>query len=174
MQPRSHIAGGALVAATSAAVLLLLLAACHGRHDAGQAPSRDTTTATAAADAARSLYGHAGASSTIESDEIEKRHPTRFADLLQGQPGVQVTQQGNGVSVRIRGAGTVCGSGEPLYVLDGVILGNGATESLLGLAASDIDRIQVLRDAGTTAIYGSRGANGVIIVTTKRERTRGA
>ncbi|HET7458411.1 MAG TPA: TonB-dependent receptor plug domain-containing protein [Gemmatimonadaceae bacterium] len=153
-------------------LLLFLLgaAACHGRRTTDQAPSRDTTAVAAPRG---TLDGHAGASSTIESDEIEKRHPTRFADLLQGQPGVQVTQQGNGVSVRIRGAGTVYGSGEPLYVLDGVILGNGATESLLGLAASDIERIQVLRDAGTTAIYGSRGANGVIIVTTKRERTRG-
>lgn len=102
---------------------------------------------------------------------------------MQGKlAGVQVStstgQPGGGVSVRIRGMGGL-GEGDPLYVIDGVIINNSSedsridygtptTNALASINPSDIESINVLKDASATAIYGSRGANGVVLITTKR------
>lgn len=88
---------------------------------------------------------------------------------IQGRvPGVQVIQNsgapGGSISVRIRGGNSLRASNEPLYVVDGFALSGG----LSALNPTDIESIEVLKDASATAIYGSRGANGVVIVTTKR------
>src|SRR5215218_516186 len=106
--------------------------------------------------------------------------------LLKGAAaGVQVTQTsgqpGGGVSIRIRGGSSIQGGNEPLYVIDGFpvynsaatagVLSGTATNPLADINPADIESITVLKDASSTAIYGSRGANGVIIVTTKRGRT---
>tara|TARA_B110000003_G_scaffold96909_1_gene99045 strand:+ start:18273 stop:21434 length:3162 start_codon:yes stop_codon:yes gene_type:complete len=109
--------------------------------------------------------------------------------LLQGRAaGVQVTQNagspGSGISVKIRGTNSLRGNNEPLYVIDGVIIssagedvlaaggiGNSGQENqngLNGINPRDIEDIQVLKDASATAIYGSRGANGVVLITTKK------
>jgi TonB-linked SusC/RagA family outer membrane protein len=109
--------------------------------------------------------------------------------LLQGRAaGVQVTQNagapGSGISVKIRGTNSLRGNNEPLYVVDGVIIssagedviaaggvGNSGQETqngLNGINPRDIESIQVLKDASATAIYGSRGANGVVLITTKK------
>ena len=109
--------------------------------------------------------------------------------LLQGRAaGVQVTQNagapGSGISVKIRGTNSLRGNNEPLYVIDGVIIssagedviaaggvGNSGQETqngLNGINPRDIESIQVLKDASATAIYGSRGANGVVLITTKK------
>lgn len=81
-------------------------------------------------------------------------------------PGVQITQSssqpGKGYKVYIRGIGTT-GDSQPLYVIDGVAGGN-----LDGINPNDIESIDVLKDAASAAIYGSRAANGVILVTTKQ------
>jgi len=95
--------------------------------------------------------------------------------------GVQITtvsgQPGAGAVVRIRGSSSILGSNEPLYVVDGVPLdGGGAAAGIHGasvspltiISPSDIESMEVLKDASSTAIYGSRGANGVILITTKR------
>jgi TonB-dependent starch-binding outer membrane protein SusC len=95
----------------------------------------------------------------------------RAEDLIAGRfPGVDVTTVPNGIIVRIRGASTVMGSGEPLYVIDGMIVETAPGGALTGINPADIAKIQVLKDIGSTAQYGVRGANGVILITTKRPK----
>lgn len=129
-----------------------------------------------------------GAITTVKVNEVAAQQNTTIDQLLQGRAaGVQVTQNGgtpgSGVSVKIRGASSLRGNNEPLYVVDGVIIasagedaqnasgGNSLQENqngLNGINPRDIESMQVLKDASATAIYGSRGANGVIIITTKK------
>ena len=108
-----------------------------------------------------------GAVSTVSEELISKLPVPSIDQALQGRaPGVVVTQNtgapGEGVSVRIRGAGSINSSNNPLYVVDGI-----PTLDINSIATQDIASITVLKDAGATAVYGSRAANGVVIVTTK-------
>ncbi len=107
-----------------------------------------------------------GAISTVDSEEIAALPVTNAESALQGRaPGIQVTNSGSpGATPRvlIRGLGTL-GNTDPIYVIDGVIVGN-----LSGISPNDIESVSLLKDASTTALYGARGANGVVIVTTKR------
>jgi len=108
-----------------------------------------------------------GSISTVKADEIAKRPLVRVEQALQGTtPGVAV-QSANGMpgtplSVRIRGVNSITGSNEPLYVIDGYIGAN-----LGSVTPSDIESLEILKDASATAIYGSRASNGVVIITTK-------
>jgi len=90
--------------------------------------------------------------------------------LLMGRfPGVEVTRTPNGgISVRIRGTTSFLGNNEPLYVLDGIPMEPGPGGSLTWINPYDIASIEVLKNAAETAIYGMRGANGVIVITTRR------
>lgn len=92
-----------------------------------------------------------------------------MTDLFEGRfPGVEVMKgSSGGISIRIRGQTTVMGSNEPLYIIDGARVQSGPG-GLLFLDPQEIANIKVLKDIGETAIYGSEGANGVIIITTKR------
>ncbi|WP_299185570.1 TonB-dependent receptor [uncultured Aquimarina sp.] len=123
---------------------------------------------------------------TVEVDDIVNIATPTVSGALQGTvTGLQVNQNsgtpGAGFSVRVRGASSIQGSNEPLYVLDGVPLLNGTpgggnfggqdNDILSSLNFSDIESIQVLKDASATAIYGSRAANGVVLITTKRGKT---
>jgi TonB-linked SusC/RagA family outer membrane protein len=106
-----------------------------------------------------------GAISRIESEQIEQSASLRVEQALQGRTaGVTVIQNsgqpGSGATVRIRGIGTT-GDAEPLYIVDGMPVTN-----IDFLAPGDISSIEVLKDASATAIYGARGANGVVMVTT--------
>ena len=107
-----------------------------------------------------------GSSVNFGGDEIQKLNTTSAIDALKGvSAGVNITQ-GNGqpgtdAKVYIRGIGTT-GNSAPLYIVDGVATGN-----ITHLAPSDIESIDILKDAASAAIYGSRAANGVILVTTK-------
>ncbi len=109
-----------------------------------------------------------GALTAISTKEFAQQPITRVDQVLQGRAaGVQVTQTngapGGDARIRIRGANSVLGSNNPLYVIDGFL---GADFNLVN--PSDIETIQVLKDAASTSIYGSRGANGVVIITTKK------
>jgi TonB-linked SusC/RagA family outer membrane protein len=109
-----------------------------------------------------------GAVGSVTTKDIAGVAVTGLDQALQGRiAGVQVTQNsgepGGNVSVRIRGLGSINGSNEPLYVVDGVPYG-----SLNAINPNDIERIDVLKDAASAAIYGSRATNGVVLVTTKR------
>ena len=123
-----------------------------------------------------------GAISSVSSSEIQKVPVTSFDQALQGKvSGVSITQNsgtpGGNVSVRVRGVGTPGSSNEPLYVIDGFPIMNDnlgtsfykqSNNPLAALNPNDIESIEVLKDASASAIYGSRAANGVIIITTKR------
>ncbi|MBJ2173572.1 TonB-dependent receptor [Aureibaculum sp. A20] len=110
-----------------------------------------------------------GAIASIDSDELAAIPVATAEQALQGRAsGVTVINSGSpGTSpvVRIRGLGTV-GNNGPLYVIDGVITG-----SLAGISTNDIESVNVLKDASTTAIYGSQGSNGVVMVTTKKGKS---
>ncbi|MBQ9355772.1 MAG: TonB-dependent receptor [Prevotella sp.] len=115
-----------------------------------------------------------GSVASIDAEQMLKRVPINLSDGLKGAaPGVIVTQQDGSpdalAQVRIRGVGTINGSADPLYVVDGVQVGNNANF----LNPQDIESIEILKDASATAIYGSRGANGVVMITTKHG-SRGA
>ncbi len=109
-----------------------------------------------------------GAVSVIDTKEMMKRVPTNIAQALQGAAaGVYVSQQDGApdanAQIRIRGYGTINGISQPLYVVDGVKVGTNANF----LLPTDIETVEVLKDASATAIYGSEGANGVVMITTK-------
>ncbi len=116
-----------------------------------------------------------GAVTSYTPTEADAR-VARVGDMLIGRvPGLEVRRLSNGgYSLRIRGPRTLRGSiqdEEPLLVLDGTPMPRGSLSATLNtLAPHDIARIDVLRDASSTSIYGSRGANGVIVITTKRPR----
>jgi TonB-linked SusC/RagA family outer membrane protein len=112
-----------------------------------------------------------GAISSIEAENIVRANPVQTAKALQGQvAGVNVQrvngQPGSGYNINIRGLNSINFSNEPLVVIDGVL---GGDMNLLD--PNDIETMDVLKDASATAIYGSRGANGVIIITTKKGST---
>lgn len=111
-----------------------------------------------------------GSLSQVKARELNAYPATNVLQALSGRAaGVQVLQNngspGGGVSVRIRGANSVIGGNEPLYVVDGFPI-NGSNPTILNNA--DIESMEILKDASATAIYGSRGANGVVLITTKQ------
>ena len=107
---------------------------------------------------------------TVKADELKLVPANNFAQQLQGlAAGVVVSNDnspGGGVAVRIRGIGSVTGSNDPLYVIDGVP----TTGNLNQLNPNDIESMQVLKDAAAASIYGARANNGVIVITTKRAK----
>lgn len=113
-----------------------------------------------------------GAVAVVKMADIKDINNSNAVQSLQGRvPGIHVTNTGqpNGdVDVKIRGVSTL-GNSKPLYIIDGVP----STRSMNEIATSDIESIQVLKDASAASIYGSRAANGVIIVTTKKGKTGG-
>jgi len=108
--------------------------------------------------------------SVLTSEEIERAHGRPIEQLLMDRfPGVQVSRTSDGgISVRIRGVTSFAGSNEPLYVIDGVPVQAAPGGALKGINPHDIDSIQVLKDPSETTVYGVRGANGVIVIRTKR------
>jgi TonB-linked SusC/RagA family outer membrane protein len=131
-----------------------------------------------------------GAVATVTTEALEKAPVATIDQVLQGTaPGVQVTtassEPGGALSIRIRGTSSITGSAEPLYVVDGFPIENDIEGSSVGnggrtrttppnplstLNPNDIESISVLKDAASTAIYGARGANGVVIITTRQGR----
>jgi TonB-dependent SusC/RagA subfamily outer membrane receptor len=107
--------------------------------------------------------------SSVTAEDIENAPGESIEEVLQGRiAGVTVTRTADGgIAVRIRGQTSIMGSNEPLYVLDGVPIQAGPNGSLTGLNPRDIESIEVLKDAVSTAMYGARGANGVIVIKTK-------
>ena len=111
-----------------------------------------------------------GAISSVSAKQITERQAVDVFDALQGQtPGVQIAAEsgapGAASSIRIRGTATLEGGANPLYIIDGA-----QGVSIDGINPNDIESIEILRDAASAAIYGSRSANGVIIITTKKGR----
>jgi TonB-linked SusC/RagA family outer membrane protein len=110
-----------------------------------------------------------GSAGTIDAAQIGQRPITNLVSAIAGTTaGVQATagsgQPGSAPDIRIRGFGSITGSNDPLYVVDGIPY----TASIANLNPSDIEKITILKDAASTALYGSRAANGVVMVTTKK------
>ena len=105
----------------------------------------------------------------VTSDDLD-RTPTEPIErvLAAHVPGVWITRTPDGgIAVRLRGSSSILASTEPLYLIDGVPIEPGPNGSLVGINPRDIASIEVLKDAASTAFYGMRGANGVIIIKTK-------
>jgi TonB-dependent SusC/RagA subfamily outer membrane receptor len=153
---------------TPVAVAALALAGCHSTPNGPKLPApspaevqvgygtqdkRDVTTAV----------------SSASGDKMRSNSPRTVADMLVGRfPGVEVRQLSNGsVSIRIRGSRSFRSTEEPLIVVDGIPQSNGG-QSLNDLSPRDVERIEVLKDAGASAVFGSRGANGVILIATRK------
>ncbi|HOX83261.1 MAG TPA: TonB-dependent receptor, partial [Chryseolinea sp.] len=116
----------------------------------------------------------------VSGDVIQNTPVTSFEQAIQGRaPGVLITSQngkvGQGINIRIRGSSSISAGNEPLYVVDGMIINSdnfsntsAATNALADLNTNDIQSLEILKDASAAALYGSRGANGVVLITTKR------
>lgn len=126
-----------------------------------------------------------GSMVSISANDLEMLPSPTFQDVIQGSPGVQVVARdgapGAGFNIRVRGIGSITAGSEPLYVVDGVPIyndgnnigvtsfdnGGRTANTLASINPNDIESLVVLKDAASTAIYGSRGANGVVLITTK-------
>jgi TonB-dependent SusC/RagA subfamily outer membrane receptor len=146
---------------------LLLAAGC-------QRPIPAATSAAPVSDSVAMGYGSqarrdvTGSVSSVSGEVAQRNSPTSVADMIDGRfAGVEVRRLASGgISVRIRGERTLKGNGEPLYVVDGVP--QHRSTGVLDIDPRYVESIDVLKDAGSTAVYGARGANGVILITTKR------
>ena len=112
-----------------------------------------------------------GAIASVSSKDFEKQPLTDVSKAIQGRAaGVQVRQTSGspsgGFNIRIRGANSITGGNDPLYVVDGQFISDLSTVNV-----NDIQSMEILKDASATAIYGTRGANGVVLVTTKKGRS---
>ncbi|MDR2533817.1 MAG: TonB-dependent receptor [Tannerellaceae bacterium] len=110
-----------------------------------------------------------GSAAVVKSESLDKIKTSNVTQALQGQtPGIQVInnsgQPGDDATIMIRGIGSMNASSNPLYVVDGVVYDG----NINAVSPSDIESITILKDASATALYGSRAANGVIMITTKR------
>ena len=136
-------------------LLVGLIAAC--AHGGNKSPSQ-------------SQVGPSG----VTSDDIARAPGQSIEELLMSRyPGVTITRTpGGGIAIQIRGATTIRGSNEPLYVIDDIPMQANPNGNLSGLDLHDIESIEVLKDAVSTTMYGGRGANGVIVIKTKRPPRR--
>ena len=129
-------------------IVLALVASCtHGRRDMGPAMEP-----------------------VVTADDIERSPGTPIEQILEAKvPGIQVARTtSGGIVIRIRGISSFYGNNNPLYVIDGTPIDAGPQGALNGVNPYDIESIRVLKDPADTGIYGVRGANGVIVITTKR------
>ena len=127
---------------------LALVASCtHGRRDLGPARAPEVT-----------------------AEDIERNPGTPIEQIIEAKiPGIHVTRTSSGaIAIRIHGTSSFYGSNNPLYVIDGTPLDAGPEGALTGVNPYDIQSIRVLKDPADVGIYGVRGANGVILITTKR------
>jgi TonB-dependent SusC/RagA subfamily outer membrane receptor len=151
-------------------VALLVLAGCQTYQPTSTVnPDRahDSVAIGYGSQAKRDLTGSIG---SVSGDVARRNSPTTMADMIDARfAGVEVRRLASGgMSVRIRGQHTLKGDGEPLYVVDGIPQHVGSSGVLNDIDPRSVQSIEVLKDAGTTAAYGARGANGVILITTKR------
>lgn len=124
-------------------------------------------------------HGGAGAAgkpadgrSIVTSDDLQRSPGEPIENVLMSRvSGIVVTRAADGsIAIRIRGPVSISGTNEPLYILDGMAIQAGPEGTLAGLNPYDIASIEVLKDAAATAMYGVRGANGVIVIKTKQAR----
>jgi TonB-dependent SusC/RagA subfamily outer membrane receptor len=117
----------------------------------------------------------AGSKNTVTAKDLESNPSEPIEKVLQAKvPGVWITRAPDGgIAIQLRGTSSFYGQTQPLYVIDGVPINPGPGGALTGVNPHDIESIQVLKDPADTAMYGMRGANGVIVVKTKKPGPRG-
>ena len=125
---------------------------------------------TAACGGSRSARREPSPQGTVTAEDIAQSPSQPIEKVLQAKvPGVWITRTPDGgIAVQLRGTSTIYGEQQPLYVVDGVTINPGPNGALTGINPYDIESIQVLKDPADTAMYGMRGATGVIVVKTKR------
>jgi TonB-dependent starch-binding outer membrane protein SusC len=156
--PTKLLAGG---------LVILVVGACGGNTPSPRVDPGETVAVGYGRQAPRDVTGSV---SSLSREDMERVTATRVEELIRDRvPGVHVSRTASGdYSFRIRGTRSFIGSNEPLFVIDGMAVPPQTTSTALaGLAPGDVVRIDVLKDAGSTAAYGSRGANGVIMITTR-------
>lgn len=109
-----------------------------------------------------------------KKDEVETKNIQNLplVDYLRRVPGLTVSGYGSGTDIRIRGLSTINGDNSPLYVIDNQPVGQNYTRAASMVDTNDISSVSVLKDAPSTMPYGTRGANGVILIKTKRRESR--
>jgi TonB-dependent SusC/RagA subfamily outer membrane receptor len=158
--------------AVAVATIIILCAALAGCATQKTASTEDDADKVAVGYGEQDADDITGSVSTVDVEKAMKDEPTtNVADMLRGRiAGVIVSEApGGGIQVRIRGATSLMGSNEPLYVVDGMPVEADRNGTLSHVNPRDVESISVLKDASATAIYGTRGANGVIIIKTKRQ-----
>ncbi|MBW3630806.1 MAG: TonB-dependent receptor plug domain-containing protein [Gemmatimonadetes bacterium] len=116
-----------------------------------------------------------GSVTSLAADELNGQRVSRVEEMLQDRvSGVTVSRKSDGsYSVRVRGTRSLLASNEPLVVIDGVpVNAQSVSLAVTGLSPQDVASVEILKGAAATAIYGSRGANGVILITTRRDASR--
>lgn len=165
---RRAVTGWAIALAAAA------FGACAGTPAGSESGVEPDTVRAEPSDEVRIGYGSqdrrqvTGAVTSIRTEDLG-REVTSFEDLFQGVAGVTVRRLSNGgISLRIRGSSSFSSDAEPLYVINGVAIRAPPGQALMGVSPRDVTRVDILKDAGATAIYGSRGANGVVLIFTAR------
>jgi len=158
----------ALPRAAALALLALTAACAQPRHEPHPHPEPEGEDEIATGYGREPRATSTGSVASVTRRDVEERHAASLQELLERVPGVEVMRLGNGrFSVRVRGIRTINGDNEPLFVVDGVPrTSTGFTGSLEAIAPGTVERIDVLKDASSLAMYGARGANGVIVITT--------
>ncbi len=159
-------------AATGALLLLAGLGAgcASGQHHGSSALPEDSVSVGYGKQARKNVTG---AVSSVETESQRNNSALQLEQLIQGRvAGVEIIRlDASRISLRIRGTNSITSGTEPLYVIDGMkVHAESFTDAMAGINPADVASIEVLKDAGATAIYGSEGANGVVIVTTRRGR----
>jgi TonB-dependent starch-binding outer membrane protein SusC len=155
-----------LTAGVMAALLCAGTAGCARSTPPADAPSLDPVPVGYGTQEREDITGSV---SSVRVEETRGMRYTSVEEMLAGRvAGVQVIRTSGGISVRIRGAGSLRANMEPLYVVDGMVIIAGRSGSGVSVSPQEIARIEVLKDAAASAMYGGRGANGVVIITTKR------
>jgi TonB-dependent SusC/RagA subfamily outer membrane receptor len=149
------------------AITILSAAGCAGaRQDVEASLAPEDSVANGYVSVGRNSV--TSAISSVTEGELSDVRVSQMGELLWGRvPGLEVSRRADGsFALRIRGPSSLIGGEEPLIILNGVPLV--ASRDLRSINPKDVARVDVLKDASSTAIYGSRGANGVIVITTKR------
>ncbi|HKG91789.1 MAG TPA: TonB-dependent receptor plug domain-containing protein [Gemmatimonadaceae bacterium] len=160
--------GRAIVAAAAVVAGCALVGCARG---GASAPPARKPAPEAEGGAGRSMQGEGtGSVGVVDGDRVRGIPTTHVEELLAGRvAGVQVVQlPGGGISVKIRGATSFNSSTEPLYVVDGMPVQVDRDRGLDWLNPADLLRIEILKDASATSMYGVQGANGVVLITTRR------
>jgi len=144
---------GGFMKSLSIPLVIAIFFICNACSTSGQTSDRETDVSSAEG------------SATVVSDSRDRYHT--LADFLQRVPGVQVSGPSQNPSIKVRGSASFMTNTDPLYVIDGNVVGNSYTQVNSMLNVRDIDNVRVLMGSDAS-IYGVRGANGVILITTKR------